>query len=959
MTLLRRPCLLLVPLSTLVMLASFTATLGPSPSTALFISAPQIRRPHDPALSATRRTLAPEQAILRRKSPALWRTLTPPPVVIDDGPAAAVPQRRPLTKPEIMAPAGGIPQLRAAIANGADSVYVGLSSFSARARAANFDPGRELTEAVALAHAHGVRVYVALNTLAFDGELREVERLLRKCEEADVDAVIVQDAAVCALWRGLGGGTPALRMELHASTQQTVTDAHGALAAARGGARRVVLGRELSVGEMDSVASALPPHVEVEAFVHGALCVSYSGQCLSSESWGGRSANRGQCAQACRLPYGLVADGVLSDFIDESYLLSPQDLCGVHHVEAMMRAGVSCLKIEGRLKGPEYVAATAAAYRNAVDDAWEKSCREVGKDPGPRRKVRDVADFELAQIFSRGQDGDHTGLSAGFLNGPAHQMVVRGNSPRHRGIYVGRVSKWTDAGDNVLVIEGKTGDLEQIRRGDGVVCDRGLAQLEEMGGSLFDVGSVEKFGDGSAGRLRVRFGRNDAQKWADADCGRGKGPPLVPTGAIVWRTHSPSVSKKLAKMASAPLPPPAQEGGRVSVTVSGTVGEPFQVHLSMEDRDISGVGASDGLLEAAMGGGWNLKKITKAIGQLGDTPWDLLGDVDLSRLGAEVYFPMGWVKEARRRAVEDLRSQMDECLAATDEGADAWVPALPDHSVAERLMEDSAGITFDLENRRGDEGVFTRLSVLARNLEQVSTLVKMVASGRCIDEIMVDFLEVDGMREAARLVRSLPPSCTTRLVVAAPRIIKPDEEGIWRTLLSLEPDALLVRSPGLVERLLSLGGTGTDIDVGTPDAPHVVRVPPLLGDFSLNVCNTPTAREWLGPDGGLARVTASYDLNARSITDLAEAAGPAAASRMEAVVHAHIPIFHTEHCVFARFLSEGNSYTDCGHVCTRHDVRLRDEKGKDHLVLADMGCRNTVFAGQAQSGVHSLREWAG
>ena len=192
-------------------------------------------------------------------------------------------------------------------------------------------------------------------------------------------------------------------------------------------------------------------------------------------------------------------------------------------------------------------------------------------------------------------------------------------------------------------------------------------------------------------------------------------------------------------------------------------------------------------------------------------------------------------------------------------------------------------------------------------------------------------------------------------IVLSPGPCTPNEAGIWRTLLRLEPDFLLVRSAGLLRRMMKLGGPGAQVILNDGDGSVKVKIPQLVGDFSLNVANALTAYELL--EYGCSRVTASYDLGAHAITELVSTLGSQYASRVEIVCHAHMPIFHTEHCVFARFLTNGNSYVDCGHACTRHNVHLRDETGKDNLVLADMGCRNTVFAAEAQSGVHSIHEW--
>lgn len=229
-----------------------------------------------------------------------------------------------MEKPEVLSPVGGWPQLRAAVANGADAVYFGVTdaggeqSFNARARANNFDYG-ELPEVMGFLHQHGVKGFACLNVLIFPEEIEAVKSAIARIDEAGVDAVIVQDVGVMEICRRVAPG-----LEVHASTQASITSSGGACHASESlNVSRVVLGRELSLKEISKVNRDLaasedlgspPPSLEV--FVHGALCVSYSGQCLSSEAWGGRSANRGQCAQACRMPYGLIVDGNLRDLQD-------------------------------------------------------------------------------------------------------------------------------------------------------------------------------------------------------------------------------------------------------------------------------------------------------------------------------------------------------------------------------------------------------------------------------------------------------------------------------------------------------------------------------------------------------------------------------------------------------------------------------------------------------------------
>ena len=262
-----------------------------------------------------------------------------------------------------MSPAGYWPQLHAAIEAGADSVYFGLTHFTARAKV-GFSLA-ELPEALRTLHRRGVKGFVTFNTLIFEEELAEAARTIAAIADAGADAIIVQDPAILKLARRI-----APELELHASTQMSITDAAGVEFARSLGASRVNLARELSLAEIAAIRRATD--CELEIFVHGALCVAYSGQCFSSEAWGGRSANRGQCAQACRLPYELIVDGRTQPLGDARYLLSPGDLCTLDHIPQIMELGLASLKIEGRYKDAEYVALTTRAYRQAVDAAFAK-----------------------------------------------------------------------------------------------------------------------------------------------------------------------------------------------------------------------------------------------------------------------------------------------------------------------------------------------------------------------------------------------------------------------------------------------------------------------------------------------------------------------------------------------------------------------------------------------------------
>ncbi|QGG48787.1 DUF3656 domain-containing U32 family peptidase [Heliorestis convoluta] len=321
--------------------------------------------------------------------------------------------------PELLAPAGSMDALRAAIENGADAVYLGGTRFGARHYASNFDMD-ELAEAVSYAHQRHVAVYVTVNTLLHDGEMEELPRYARQLYEASVDALIVQDLGVLRLLRKLFP-----HWELHSSTQMTVSNVESALLLAQEGVRRIVLARELSLPEIAEISKV--PGIETEVFVHGALCISYSGQCLMSSLIGGRSGNRGRCAQPCRLTYNLV-DQKGQNLVDIKkvghHLLSPKDIKTIEHLPALIEAGVRSLKIEGRMKKPEYVATAVRQYRQALDRALE----------GKSFYVKKEEERALQQIFNRG-------FSPSYLEGNLGEDLMSYKRPNHRGLYIGRIKK--------------------------------------------------------------------------------------------------------------------------------------------------------------------------------------------------------------------------------------------------------------------------------------------------------------------------------------------------------------------------------------------------------------------------------------------------------------------------------------------------------------------------------------
>jgi len=495
---------------------------------------------------------------------------------------------------ELLAPAGNWDCARAAVANGADAIYFGLPRFNARIRADNFTP-EDLPKLMDFLHAHGVRGFAAFNTLIFPAELEDAAEQLRLLNDSGVDAIIVQDLGLAAMARAM---VPDLA--LHASTQMTITSpealdfAHGLLHL-----DRAVIARENSMREIRLFHPESPGAVELETFVHGALCVAYSGQCLTSESLGQRSANRGECAQACRMPYELVVDGETRDLGDRRYLLSPQDLAGIDQIPELIRIGVTSFKIEGRLKTPEYVAAVTRAYRKAIDAAESGAPREAS--PEDR--------YELEMAFSRG-------LSTGWLEGIDNQKLVHARFGKKRGAFVGRIGK---VGHDWVEVSGGT----SVKPGDGIVFDTGGDTDREQGGRVYEV---------KGPRLLLQRGKIDFAK-------------LKP-GHRVWKTDDLALNAALQSSYQRERLPTRKIP--VRWTARGTAGGP----LVLSDP-AHGVEASSTIpLEVATNRPLTEEGLRDQLGRLGGTVYELAGlEVVLSGF---VILPVSELNRLRRALVERL-----------------------------------------------------------------------------------------------------------------------------------------------------------------------------------------------------------------------------------------------------------------------------------------------------------------
>ena len=337
---------------------------------------------------------------------------------------------------ELLSPVGDFECLQAAVQNGADAVYFGANLFSARAFASNFDDNA-LEQAIHYAKIRGVKTHLTLNTLIKNHELADAINLAKKAYHLGIDAIIVQDLGLAKF---LIDHFPGL--QVHGSTQMSVHNLEGVLQLQKLGFSRVVLSRELHIKEIETICKNA--NIEIETFIHGALCISYSGQCLFSSMIGGRSGNRGKCAQPCRLPYELLEDDIC---IDKGYLLSPRDLCGLEFLPQLIKAGVSSLKIEGRMKTPEYVATVTRIYRKYIDLVNQNQDFVIDE--------KDKKD--LLQVFNRG------GFSNGHLNTDSNQNLIYKDKPDNMGIYLGTISHFNANQGHITFVTNDT-----LRVGDKI-----------------------------------------------------------------------------------------------------------------------------------------------------------------------------------------------------------------------------------------------------------------------------------------------------------------------------------------------------------------------------------------------------------------------------------------------------------------------------------------------------------
>jgi len=520
--------------------------------------------------------------------------------------------------PELLAPAGSLEAVRAAVANGADAVYLGAERFNARDDGAQLTLD-ELAQACRLAHAAGARVYLTLNVLVKPGELTDALALLGEAVDRGIDAVIVQDIGLITLIRVV---FPSL--EIHGSTQTTVHDARGAAFLRDLGVARVVLARENTVSDVRGIHDAVPG-IGLEAFVHGALCISYSGQCYMSGMISERSANRGSCAQSCRKDY-VLADATTGVELDRGYLISAKDLGAYEHLAALADAGVGCLKVEGRKKRPEYVATVTHGYRTFLD-------RLAAGDPAP---VHAGDDRPLIQIYSRG----FTPGLIGAGERPGRDYITR-EFPDHRGEPIGIVVRGdATARDGTHRAEILLELTRPVAVGDGLAFEPPAGIIAERAGCT--VLAVRPIDDGPPLRVAI------------------EGRAAVGAGWRVLRNATAGLLDA-SRASYATTEVPEAPRARIDVRLFGSAGAPLKAIWSADGETVTV--RSDGALARAERRALDDATLRAQFGRLGETPYRL-GTIDAAGLGAGLFLPVSELNHMRQAAVSALGAARDDLTGA-------------------------------------------------------------------------------------------------------------------------------------------------------------------------------------------------------------------------------------------------------------------------------------------------------
>lgn len=809
-------------------------------------------------------------------------------------------------KIELLAPAGDYDSLRAAAENGADAVYLGGKLFNARQLAGNFDL-QQMNEALAYAHVRGVNIYLTMNTLISDEEMYEAVDYAKEAWLSGIDGIIVQDMGFASV---LHRAVP--RLPLHASTQMTIHNLEGAKMLESLGFKRVVLARELSLEEIKNIVSGTS--LEIEVFIHGALCISYSGQCLMSSIIGGRSGNRGKCAQPCRLPYKLIDDD--KDFTGEKgnntgYLLSPKDLCTLGELDNIIASGVKSLKIEGRMKSPEYVATVVRIYRKHLDLITGKV--EMGicdnthesmtllrfpslskmnnhgslsymneASPGSPGFSQDMR--ELEQVFNRG------GFTRGYIGGKPGRELMCFEKPKNWGTYLGEILSYDGASEIARVkLEG------DISIGDGIEVWNGEG---ESPGTIVTL---------------IRIGGNDVKKV--------QGPETVEIGNIKGKMFRgckvyKTTDKKLMSEARGSFEGRQHKTIELKAFAGLKEGRPL-VFKVYDDEGNEAEAESTLLPEKALTKPITYERLSGQLKKTGATVFEI------SELKADMdeglSMPVSEINDVRRRALEKLehdRVYRRQGIRDRNEVENSIRKAVLDNCHEDGSNPLAYEKAFPLNNSNIQEGFQNKLSgnvkpkiALYFYKSELNNEFAFIGA----DRIYIPFKAF--LRQGCLDFIKVCKSNGTEAFIWLPTILRGNYIKLFKDKLheleNTEIDGVLTGNLGVVQILRQNSNR--------------LR---LMGDYSLNIFNAWSVCEYISM--GFEGLTLSPELTLNQMLGIL----PVTGGKKESIVYGRLPLMNSEYCPVGCIKGS----------CKKGDYYLRDRLGIDFPVICDnIDCRSMIL----------------
>lgn len=775
---------------------------------------------------------------------------------------------------ELLAPAGSREALHAAVENGADAVYLGGKLFNARQQADNFDID-VLREELNYSHARGVSIYLTMNTLISDHEMKQALEFAVQARSAGIDGIIVQDLGLVAALRHIMPDMP-----LHASTQMTVYDIAGVRVLEEMGLKRVVLARELTLEEASKIAQHTS--LEVEAFIHGALCVCYSGQCLMSSMIGGRSGNRGKCAQPCRLPFQLV--GLCPESTQSNrYLLSPKDICSLDFIGDILSSGISSLKIEGRMKSPEYVATVVRIYRKYIDIAMERISRGDAGQPEIDKADR----HDLLQIFNRG------GFSEGYMKGKTGADMMSFEKPNNSGIYLGKTQAY-DYRSQMISIRLE----DNISVGDGIEVWTGSS--DSPGGTV----------------STIRKGKQELMS-------AGKGD-LVQIGPIRVRIAAAAGVYKTSDIVLNRIARESFSGRNTKrIEIEGQVflraGKPLM--LSVEDHSGHRVTAEGTVSsEKAINRPLMPKRLEEQLRKTGATPFDF-GRLEVD-IEEGLSIPVSEINEVRRQA-------LDRLLEAR---ADRYAGERSDTGISERLEE----VFIQSDKIRPAKAKNPEISLYFYKWDRNTTV-----TGFGADRVYLPFaaFEKPGFTDSVSVLKAEG----AQVFGWIPSITRGNYEKLIKRFLERQSKAGGTGKTGEPGRSGIFEDSNFDGilagNIGT-FADFLESGLRLAGDISLNLFNALSVRKV--SKLGLESTALSLEMTLQQIHELASSLSSRPA--LEAAVYGRLPLMISEYCPVGCTAGGYRSTSKCSGCCSNGEYMLKDRLGVEFPVLCDrVDCRSTIL----------------